>query len=177
MIQPTPNSPPTLNYLRPLFHERQTFSRWWGIVFALLLLVGVSAVWATHRGYVAAGYVAGLVAACAVNVVLIGVTLIVRRTVVVDATGLHVRCFPFPGRSIDFDDIVKCKIAELGDFARTDPGPLSLFESLAYSPRSDRGVYIKLRDGTRLMIGSTRAPELGAAIMEAKSRAQSPAHG
>ena len=98
---------------------------------------------------------------------LIFMFLCMRLIVTVKREGLYIRYVPFVNRRISFGDIERCEartynpLREYGGW-----GIRGGKKRRAYSVRGNRGVVLRFRNGSSLLIGSQKADELAAAIAQ-----------
>jgi hypothetical protein len=176
-VPPPDVTPPTLAYLRPLFHEEQHFRGtrvlhyFVGASTLLGLGIGVTMMLTAGRGAWPAlaivAFVWGLIFA---------LVIASRMTTVVDAAGVHVRYFPFLRKTFRFDDIAAFEAMTYDPIEYGGWGVRGWPDRYgwAYNVRGNRGVRLAFRNGHRLMLGSQRADELARAIEEAKREILSP---
>ncbi|MGB7160793.1 MAG: hypothetical protein WBD40_22200 [Tepidisphaeraceae bacterium] len=162
--------PPTLPYLRPLFHEEQELRGSRAVyfvagVFGLIIVVTfVTMILLAGIVWPAIGIVA------LTGVVLVALVLTSKMTVVIDAAGVHVRYFPYLRKTFALDDIVAwtARTYDPMEYGGWGVRGWPARYGWAYNVRGNRGVEVEFKNGNRLMLGSQRAEELAKAIEEAK---------
>jgi hypothetical protein len=163
-------TPPTLPYLRPIFHEEQQFRG--GKPFVIMLVVFALVIAFTSATFMAVGAIPKrLVFILALPILAVMALMFATKlTTIVDAAGVHVRFIPFVRKTFALDDIVAWQAKtydpiEYGGWGvRGFPGRYGW----AYNVSGNRGVELEFKNGNRLMLGSQRADELARAIDEAK---------
>jgi hypothetical protein len=157
-----------------LFAEEQSFRQAWVwalMLGVLLMLVGIFAaviLGAPNKG----GTLEGLVGIGVGIVLVVGAAVlmyVMRLSVRVDATGLHVRFFPLVRKDIPLEEIARWEartyrpILEYGGW-----GIRCSWKGMAYNVSGNRGVQLEFTNGKRLLIGSQHPEELATAISRAK---------
>lgn len=162
--------PLTLSYLRPLFHETQELRGSRAVYFVVGvfgLVIGVLLITMMSIGRIIWPAI-GIVALAAIIVVALVLTS--KMTTVIDASGVHVRYFPYLRKTFALDDIVACVARNYDPMEYGGWGVRGWPDRYgwAYIVRGNRGVEIEFKNGHRLMLGSQRAEELARAIEEVK---------
>ena len=162
--------PPTLPYLRPIFHEEQRFQGtrpfiFIAAVFALVLLLAAGTVIAVGASPKPVIFIVALAATIVLSLLATS-----RMTTIVDAAGVHVRFVPFLRKTFALDDIVawEAKTYDPMEYGGWGVRGFPDRYGWAYNVRGNRGVEVEFRNGHRLMLGSQRAEDLARAIEEAK---------
>ncbi len=160
-----------------LFHEVQPLRMWW---VWLLLLIPIVLGWWLFIEQIILGIPVGTNPASNVDAVIIwlafgiGLPLFFYSTKLltdVRKDGVYLRFFPLWSRTVPLTDIVTYEarqyrpLREYGGWGiRFGP-----HRKRAYNVSGNRGVEVKLTDGTQLLIGSQRPEELASAISVAKA--------
>ena len=160
-----------------LFAEDQSFRQAWVwvvmvsvlfilvVIFALIIFNGLDK---DEVRRALSGIGVGIVTTAGVAVFLYLLKLSVR----VDGSGLHVRFFPLVKKEIPLDEIARWEartyrpILEYGGWGIR----CSWGKGMAYNVSGNRGVQLEFTNGKRLLIGSQRPEELAEAISKAKGQ-------
>ena len=163
-----------------LFHEEQKFRRLWiaALVYPgslCLIVVFGFAMYSQFGQGIPFGREPmpdGVLWFLGAFMILLGAFLIflfttMRLLTTVRRDGLYIRYMPFVNRKIDFQSIDLCEVRmyhplkEYGGW-----GIRGGRSGRAYNVRGNRGVQLRFKNGTKLMIGSQQADELARAIIE-----------
>jgi hypothetical protein len=158
------------------FKETQRFAPWVGILagsFSLLALIGVVV-------QVGLGHPIGdkpmpnamlIVFALLFGLGLPALLMSFRLDVETSFEGVWIRFFPLVNRLVTYDEIASAEtqtynpLLEYGGW-----GIRGIGKRVAYNARGNRGVFLTLKDGATIMIGSQRETELEAAIRSGMTR-------
>ena len=159
------------------FQETQQFRQWWvwllvGLVAAIFWAEMVAgAVWMIAPERAPAGLareeLPSTLIVWGIFWILFGVALpllfyLLKLIVKVTDSGISIRYFPLLSRVIPLKDIKRIEVRQFRPF-RDYGGRGIRFSSdkgLAYFVNGNQGVWIELKDGEKLLIGSQRAEEL-----------------
>jgi hypothetical protein len=83
----------------------------------------------------------------------------------VDAKGIYIRFYPFPGKIIDFPQVESCEARTYRPLSEYGGWGIKYGRSgKAYNISGDRGAQLVMKDGKRVLIGSQHADELSRTI-------------
>lgn len=164
----------------PIFREEQYFNQWW---LWLFIAIAVLSVWFIAWMQLLVGKPLGDKPMSDFGVILlwIGMGLLfpllfstMHLVTEVRADGLYVRFVPFHFKRLRFDweDIVEAKAVTYSPLKEFGGWGIRYGRAgKAYNVSGNRGVWLRFRNGSRLLIGSQRAEELEQAILRTKGRA------
>jgi hypothetical protein len=154
-----------------LFSERQRFRQWW----LWLIMAGVSA--ATFVGLFQnpdgpsandQAHQITIFAGCGVVLLINALLLVTRLDTIIKEDGLYVRFFPFRLRFNYFswagiDQVQLREYAPLAEYGGWG-WRLSRGAGKAYTISGNKGIQLLLKDGSKLLIGTSRAEEVKQAL-------------
>lgn len=160
---------------RRLFHEQQAFTQWW--VWAIVFLVAVLAWW-TFVQQILQGVPFGTQPAsdtvvwaifllCGLGLPLFFVRCRLLTTVTPASLRIHYRLLRH--RLLPIPDIRSCRSIVYRPMRQYGGWGIRYNRQLgwAYTAHGNRGVHLRLADGSQLLVGSQRPGELAAALHEA----------
>lgn len=90
---------------------------------------------------------------------------VLRLITHVDAKGIYIRFYPFPGKRIDYPKVESCKARTYRPLAEYGGWGIKYGRSgKAYNICGKRGAQLVMKDGKRILIGSQHADELSRTI-------------
>lgn len=157
-----------LNNNGVLFSERQRFNQWW--LWLILLLPNVTigyGIWEQYKSGEPLSW-STLLLSNALLLVVLGLFLLMRLETEIREDGIYVRFFPFASKLKrygweDIDEAYVRKYSPLLDYGGW--GVRYGLKGRALNVAGNTGIQLKLKDGSRLLIG-TRKPEEAKAVLE-----------
>lgn len=153
--------------LKPEFKEEQKFTQWW--LWVLLILVYLSPFLANLKNIIEDGFRETFSNAIFNHIITLGLVivllLLLKLTTKVNARGIQVRYFPFITKEFQWKDIesakvIKYKFGEILGWGLR----FRTFYGTVYNVRGYYGVFIKLKNGKKYLIGTQKESELKKAV-------------
>ncbi|MTB51211.1 hypothetical protein [Lewinella sp. W8] len=147
------------------FRESQKFNQWW----LWLIMIGVLGftAWAGWKAFLEQGdLMPGIVGVGVTAIISILLALIELRTTITE-DGIEARFWPFGRKRIFRSEIESAEVrsySPIGEFGgwgyRIGPG------GIAFNMQGNRGLQLKLKNGSKILIGTQKPEELSAFMKE-----------
>ena len=170
--------------LPPVFEETQRFDQLWlkilmiAVATVQLGFIVVAVYTQFYRGIPFGGkplpdgpLLITLVLMLLIGVLLPLLILAVKLEVRLDPLQLRLRLWPFADKTLPLADIVSWQVRDyrpLRDFGGWGMHYSFKLKAWAYNARGSRGVFLELKDGKKIMVGSQRADQLAQALASSK---------
>ncbi len=140
--------------MKPLFTENQRFNQWW-LWLLLATSLAVPAILLFKETTQKSGGFSGLI----IIVLVIILFVIMRMKTTITQQNIQLTYFPFVWKTINLADIETMKVINYG-FVGGWGIRLWTSYGTVYNVRGKKGLYIKLKNGKQLVIGTQKPKEL-----------------
>lgn len=145
------------------YKEVQRFTQWW--VWLLLSVVFLSTVipiivLSNENGF-DKSFSWALVFPVLLTLGVIVLLYFLRLETTINARGIHYKFFPFPGRTIPWQEIEECYVRQYSPLKEYGGWGIRFgFSGKAYNVKGNKGIQLKLKSGKKILFGTQNESEV-----------------
>lgn len=143
--------------MKPLFTEKQRFNQWW--LWVLLIISSVAPVIILYKKFTSSTSTSGSLSALIILLLVIVLFVVLKMKTTITQKNIQLVYFPFVWKTINIDDIASLEVINYG-FVGGWGIRLGTKYGTVYNTRGNKGLYIKLKNGKQLVIGTQKPQEL-----------------
>lgn len=156
--------------MKPLFSEKQRFNQWW--IWLIIIATSIFPFVGIYKQIINNEPFGDnpmsnntLILTTVISLSLIALFLLMRLETLITKEGISFKFFPFVKRNYSFNEIESYKVIDYG-FVGGWGIRFTMKYGTVYNTRGTKGLFIKLKNGKTMVVGTQKPEELNKVITD-----------